>query len=330
MTMEHHLDPTPYTPRDCYLGNPLIRRFGSRKTEWTDELLREYQRCREDIEYFCSTYVMVMNLDKGLMNFVPYPYQRKMWKLFRENRFNIVLACRQSGKTIGVVGYLLWYTIFHSDQTVAVAAHTGGQAREIMERYQTALENLPFFLQPEVRTYNKSSVVFANGTRIFSSAATGRSLRGKAINLLYLDEFAFVEHDAAFMTGTYPVISSGKTSKIIITSTANGIGNQFHKLWEGSIQEKNTFKNMRVDWWDVPGRDEKWKADTIANTSRIQFEQEFGNCLGADSVVTVRVGGADIYDIRLGDLYDAARAQDTCGLHLDEEIRLKAIRRHDI
>jgi hypothetical protein len=98
-----------------------------------------------------------------------------------------------------------------------------------------------------------------------------------SVNLLFLDEFAFVENAAEFYTSTYPVISSGKDTKVIITSTANGIGNTYQKIWEGAVQKVNEYQPFRVDWWDVPGRDEKWKAQTIANTSQLQFDQEFGN-----------------------------------------------------
>ena len=116
-----------------------------------------------------------------------------------------------------------------------------------------------------------------SNSRIIAAATTGQSIRGLSINLLYLDEFAFVERAAEFYTSTYPVISSGTDTKIIVTSTANGIGNTFHKIWEGSIQGVNEYSNFRVDWHDVPGRDEKWKQETINNTSQIQFDQEFGN-----------------------------------------------------
>jgi hypothetical protein len=98
-----------------------------------------------------------------------------------------------------------------------------------------------------------------------------------SVNLLFLDEFAFVENDGTFYTSTYPVITSGKTTRVIITSTANGLGNTFHKLWEGAVQSTNDFKPFRVDWYDVPGRDEEWRRQTIANTSELQFDQEFGN-----------------------------------------------------
>lgn len=139
------------------------------------------------------------------------------------------------------------------------------------------LENLPFFLQPGTKALNKGSLEFGNNSRIITAATSGSSIRGLSINLLYLDEFAFVERAAEFYTSTYPVVSAGKDTKVIITSTANGIGNQFYKIWEGALQKINEFNSFRVDWWDVPGRDEKWKQQTIANTSQLQFDQEFGN-----------------------------------------------------
>jgi len=139
------------------------------------------------------------------------------------------------------------------------------------------LENLPFFLQPGCKALNKGSIEFSNNSRIIAAATSGSSIRGMSVNLLFLDEFAFVENASEFYTSTYPVISSGKDTKVIITSTANGIGNTFQKIWEGAVQGINAYKPFRVDWWDVPGRDEKWKAQTIANTSQLQFDQEFGN-----------------------------------------------------
>lgn len=139
------------------------------------------------------------------------------------------------------------------------------------------LENLPFFLQPGSKAVNKGSLEFGNNSRIITAATSGSSIRGLSINLLYLDEFAFVEKASEFYTSTYPVVSAGRDTKVIITSTANGIGNMFYKLWEGAEQKVNEFHSFRVDWWDVPGRDEEWKEETINNTSKLQFDQEFGN-----------------------------------------------------
>ena len=259
-----------------YLGNPNVKRDGV-ETSFTKEEVLEYRKCMKNPAYFAKKYVKIIALDKGLVPFELYPYQRKMFKHFNDNRFNIVLACRQSGKSISSVVFLLWYACFHPEKTIAILANKGAVAREMLARITLALENLPFFLQPGCKALNKGSIEFSNNSRIIASATSGNSIRGLSINLLFLDEFAFVENDAQFYTSTYPVVTAGQDTKIIICSTANGIGNVYHKLWEGACQGTNEFQPFRVDWWDVPGRNKKWKEQTIANTSELQFEQEFGN-----------------------------------------------------
>jgi hypothetical protein len=261
---------------ESYNGNIQVKRDGVVQA-WTNDEVREYAKCMNNAAYFARTYCRVINLDRGLVPFDLYPYQEKMFEHFKNNRFSIVLACRQSGKSISSVAYLLWYAIFHPEKTVAVLANKGATAREMLARVTLMLEYLPFFLQPGTKALNKGSLEFSNNSRIIAAATSGSSIRGMSVNLLYLDEFAFVERAAEFYTSTYPVVSSGKDTQIIITSTANGIGNMYHKIWEGAMQKTNEFKPFRVDWWDVPGRDEEWKNKTISNTSQLQFDQEFGN-----------------------------------------------------
>ena len=261
---------------DTYLGNANIKRDGV-VHDFTEHQVVEYAKCLKDPGYFASKYCKIIHVDRGLVPFELYPYQENMFAHFTDNRFSIVLACRQSGKSISSVAYLLWYAVFHPEKVIAILANKGATAQEMLGRVTLMLENLPFFLQPGCKALNKRSIEFSNNSRIVSAATSGSSIRGMSVNLLYLDEFAFVENAAQFYTSTYPVISSGKDTKVIITSTANGIGNQFHKIWEGAVQGVNEFKSFRVDWWDVPGRDDQWKKQTIANTSQLQFDQEFGN-----------------------------------------------------
>ena len=259
-----------------YLGNINVKRDGVQQ-QWAEHEVIEYAKCMSDPSYFARKYVKIISLDEGLVNFDLYPYQEQMFNHFNDNRFSIVLACRQSGKSISSVVYLLWYAIFHPEKTIAVLANKGATAREMLQRVTLALEHLPFFLQPGCRALNKGSIEFSNNSRIVAAATSGSSIRGMSVNLLFLDEFAFVERASEFYTSTYPVISSGRDTKVIITSTANGIGNTFHKIWEGAVQQTNEYKPYTVNWWDVPGRDEEWKRQTVSNTSQLQFDQEFGN-----------------------------------------------------
>mgnify|MGYP003624576136 FL=1 len=261
---------------DTYNGNSNVKRDGA-TTQYTQYEVDEYIKCRDDPAYFARKYCKVIHLDKGLVDFDLYPYQEKMFSHFANNRFSIVLACRQSGKSISSVAYLLHYAVFNATKTVAILANKGATSQEMLGRVTLMLENLPFFLQPGTKALNKRSIEFSNNSKIVAAATSGSSIRGMSVNLLYLDEFAFVEDAATFYTSTYPVVSSGKDTKVIITSTANGIGNMYHKLWEGAVQKTNQYIPFRVDWWDVPGRDDEWQAQTISNTSKLQFDQEFGN-----------------------------------------------------
>jgi hypothetical protein len=259
-----------------YRGSPKIKGI-NHPIEWTDELIAEYKKCRDDIIYFSKNYIKVVDIDEGLVNCELYPYQEKMVQSFKDNRFTIVLSCRQSGKTIGAVAYILHYILFNEEKVVVVLANKEKTSRKILSRIQKAFEYLPKFLQQGVKVWNKGDIELENGCKIFAEATSNDGSRGESAALLYLDEFAFVENAEEFYTATYPIISAGKESKIIITSTPNGIGNQFHRIWEGATLKKNSFTPIQVDWWDVPGRDEEWKKATIAATSELQFSQEFGN-----------------------------------------------------
>ena len=259
---------------DGYLGNALIKRDGV-KHSYTEEELQEYLKCSQEPAYFIEKYIKVIHVDKGIVPFKLYDYQKDMIKHFNDNRFSIVLSCRQSGKTASTCAYLLWCALFKPDQNIALLANKAAMAKEMLARITLALENVPFFLQPGCKALNKMSIELSNNTRIFAAATSSSSIRGQSCSIVALDEFAFVNRANEFYTSTYPVITSGQNSKVIITSTPNGIGNMFYKLWEGAVQGSNEFSPFTVSWWDVPGRDQKWKEQTIANTSEAQFRQEF-------------------------------------------------------
>ena len=130
---------------NIYLGNPNLKKANT-KIEFTEDDVREFLKCKEDPVYFAKKYIKIISLDEGLIPFNLYDYQEKMFKTFNSNRFSIVLACRQSGKSITTVIYILWYAVFHPEKTIAILANKGAVAREMLARITLALENLPFFL----------------------------------------------------------------------------------------------------------------------------------------------------------------------------------------
>jgi hypothetical protein len=261
--------------KDSYRDNPLLKKVGV-QVNFTEEQVEEYIKCSKDPVYFCKNYIKIVNVDEGLMNFKMWPFQEEMINLFKDNRFVITKCPRQVGKTTTTVGYLLWATIFTDQQNVAVLANKGSLARDILAKYQLAYENLPHWLQQGVVTWNKGNVELENGSKVIAASTSSSAVRGGSFNIVFLDEFAFVPGNIAneFFNSVYPVISSGKSSKIIIVSTPNGM-NLFYKLWMDSIEGRNNYKNFEIHWSHVPGRDEKWKEETIRNTSERQFAQEF-------------------------------------------------------
>ena len=193
--------PRPKNEHEGYLGNPNVKKDGV-ESQFSEEEIKEYRQCMMDPGYFAINYLKVISLDDGLVPFNLYPYQKNMFNHFNDNRFSVVLACRQSGKSISAVAYLLWYACFHPEKTIAILANKGATAREMLARITLMLENLPFFLQPGCKALNKGSIEFSNNSKIIASATSGSSIRGLSINLLFLDEFSFVKNDDQFYTST--------------------------------------------------------------------------------------------------------------------------------
>ncbi len=266
---------TSKNSKTAYRDNPKLRRDGV-KIEYTQEQLEEYGKCAKDPIYFAEKYIKIINVDEGLIPFKMWDFQKKLISNYKDNRFCITKLPRQVGKTTTTVAYLLWLSLFHNEQTIAILANKGSLARDILAKYQLAYENLPEFLQQGIIVWNKGSVELENNSKVVAASTSSSAIRGGTFNCVVLDEFAFVPNNMAqdFFNSVYPVISSGKTTKILIISTPNGM-NLFYKIWADAQHKKNDYVPLEINWWDVPGRDEKWKEETIRNTSLRQFQQEF-------------------------------------------------------
>ncbi len=179
-----------------------------------------------------------------------------------------------SHNTTTVASYFLHQIVFQKDYRLAILANKGDTAREILDRVKKMFEELPWYLKPGVVEWNKGTIELSNGTVVMSAATSSSSIRGKTINLLYLDEMSFVRNDVDFFASTYPVITSGTTTKVIISSTPNGM-NLFYKMWSDAINKRNNFIPKRVYWHEQPGRDEKWKEETIRNIGLARWLQEY-------------------------------------------------------
>jgi len=261
--------------KQSYLGNPNLKGTGV-SVDWTPESVEEYKKCMESPLYFIKNYVQIVNVDRGLVPFDMWDFQEDMINNFHDERFVICKMPRQTGKSTTIISYLLHFVLFNPEVNVAILANKGAVARELLSRLQLAYEHLPKFLQQGVTVWNKGNIELENGSKILASATSGSAVRGSSFNIIFLDEFAHVPNTIAesFFTSVYPTISSGETTKVFIVSTPLGM-NLFYKMWIDAEEKRNNYIPIEVHYTQVPGRDEKWRQETIKNTSEVQFNQEF-------------------------------------------------------
>ncbi len=260
---------------EAYLSNPNLKKANV-SVEFTEQQIQEFITCKNDPVYFAKNYVKIVSLDEGLVPFDMYPFQERMIERFHENRFNICKMPRQTGKSTTVVSYLLHYAVFNDNVNIAILANKASTARDLLGRLQLAYENLPKWMQQGVVNWNKLSLELENGSKVSANSTSSSAVRGGSYNVIFLDEFAFIPNNIAdqFFASVYPTISSGKKTKVIIVSTPHGM-NHFYRMWHDAERGQNEYVPTDVHWSEVPGRDEAWKKQTIANTSEQQFKVEF-------------------------------------------------------
>ena len=263
------------TQLNSYNGNRSLKQIGF-AIEYTVEQIQEILKCKDDPIYFIKTYCKIVSLDSELLiPFELYPYQERFINAIQDHRRVISMQPRQMGKSQTVAAYVLWYTLFNNNKTVAILANKSDAAMEILSRYQLMYENVPLWMQQGIKTWNKGDVELENGSKIFTAATSSAGIRGKSVNLLYVDEVAIIPNNIAdsFFTSVYPVVSAGETTKIILTSTPLGY-NHFWKFWNEAEQGTNGFTPVEVKYTEHPKRDEKWAAEQKAILGEIKFNQE--------------------------------------------------------
>ena len=260
-------------------------------------------------------YIKIVSLDHGVIPFRLYDFQENLIRSFHEKRFTICKMPRQTGKSTTCVAFLLHYLIFNDNVTIGILANKASTAREILGRLQLAYENLPQWMQHGVISWNKGSVELENGSTILAASTSASAVRGMSFNIIFLDEFAFVQNNIAdaFFASVYPTITSGKSTKVIIVSTPHGM-NHFYRMWNDAEKGNNDYNPIEVHWSQVPGRDEVWKETTIKNTSEEQFKVEF-ECEFIGSVDTLIAPSA----LRLMEYCDPKKSSDHFDVYEDPQ-----------
>lgn len=294
---------------DQFRGNPNLKKSGQ-AIEWTQELVQEYMKCAEDPIYFGENYFFIVTED-GKEKITLRDYQKELILSCLDNRYSVAEMARQSGKTTAITIFVLWYVIFHELKNVAILANKGETAREILGLIQFSYELLPKWLQHGVREWNKGSFVLENGSRILAAATSASAIRGFRINCLYIDEAAHIENWDEFFTSVYPTISAGQRTKVILISTVLGM-NHFFDITENARQGKNSYNLVSVPWHRVPGRDERWKEETLAgmNYNYEKFAQEYENeYLGSSGTL---IGGWKLKEMVLDKREPLLRKANIC------------------
>jgi hypothetical protein len=279
-----------------YRGSKNVPVAGA-QYEFTAAMVNELRKCKEDIIYFAENFFYIVATDRGKEKIKLYEAQKRILRSFVDQRNVIVCSSRQIGKSTMLTVFSLWMICFNDDYRAAIVANKETTAINIFKRIRLAYEQLPNYIKPGVKDYGKTGMTLGNDSSIVVSTTTATSIRGESLNCVLLDEAAFIEPHLLedFWSSVIPTVSSGKKSKVLVVSTPNGIGNKFHEIYTGTQTGKyKTWTADRIDWWDVPGRDEEWKQLQIELLgSEERFRQEFGNTFldDADSAV-----GANVID----------------------------------
>lgn len=266
--------------RETYLNNPNLPTVDA-QFEYTPVMVKELKKCRTNILHFAENYFYIVHPDEGRQTIQLHSYQKKTLRMIRDNRFNILLFSRQTGKSTIATVFLLWHAIFNDDQHILLVANKEDTAKEIFSRVRLAFEQLPNWLKPGVKEYGKEGMELANGSKIKITTTTSSAGRGSTCNVLFIDEADYIEHNLLnpFWASVYPIISASSKSKIIMASTPRDTSGLFYRLYQKSISgdPENVWASMKVPWYEVPGRNEKWARQTRAALDDPEkFETEFG------------------------------------------------------
>lgn len=273
-----------------YRGSKHVPVAGA-QYEFTADMIEELRKCKNDIVYFAENFFYIISLDEGKQKIKLYEAQKRVLRSFVNERNVIVCSSRQIGKSTMLTVFSLWMVCFNDDYRAAIVANKETTAINIFKRIRMAYEQLPNYIKPGVKDYGKTGMTLGNDSSILVSTTTATSIRGDSLNCVLLDEAAHIESHLLldFWASVIPTISSGKKSKILVVSTPNGVGNKFYEIYSGAETGKlKTWKSERIDWWDIPGRNEEWKQNQIELLgSEEKFLQEFNNTFLDDAAGAV-------------------------------------------
>lgn len=253
-------------------------------------LLREVQKCKEDLVYYVFTYCYIQEPIRGRIKLDEYPYLIDLLKAFQENRFNIINKGRQLGISTIIACYISWLLMFHNDKRALVIATKSGVAKNIIKKIKFIVKNLPKWLHPKQLTDNAFSIEFSNGSSVEAMATTVDAARSEGLSLLVMDEAAHIRtaDPEEVWTAAQPTLITGGSA--IVLSTPNGVGNWFHKTYTDAENKTNLFNPIFLPWSVHPLRDQKWRDDQDRQGSKKAAQENDGDFLSSgDTAIEMTV-----------------------------------------
>jgi hypothetical protein len=236
--------------------------------------VKEIIKCGKDPIYFFNKYTKIQHPVRGLIPFNTYPFQDQCVDDFIQNRFSIIVKSRQLGLSTLTAAYATWLAIFQKDKNILVIATKLSVAQNFIKKVKTMIRNLPpWLVLPQIVTNNKQLLEFSHGSSIKAIPTSEDAGRSEALSLLIVDEAAFVRNFDELWMGLYPTISTG--GRVVILSTPNGVGGQYHELYTNAEAGLNEFKAIRLPWDVHPERDQEWFDKETRNFSKRKVAQEY-------------------------------------------------------
>lgn len=246
---------------------------------FTEEQVQELKKCMDDPVYFINNYVKFDHFKDGLTGIKLYEPQEKLINKYHTNRFNILKAPRHiAGKSSIAIYYILHQIIFQNYGNVGIFSHHRNPSIHLLDRLRVAYENLPKWMQQGVITNNRTTFELENGSKIIAAPILSSYAKGQTFSLVLLDEIGSSSYTKLedFFNSVFPVIAATKITKVIINSTKDYYEKSyFNKIWKDSEKGKNDFVRTTIKWNDIPGRDEKWKEQIIADIGIDAWNMEF-------------------------------------------------------
>ena len=223
----------------------------------TPEEVEDVIRCMQDPLYFASKCFLMT--PEGLQQVKMRDYQEEYLTNLKENRFNILLAARQSGKSVTTAIFGLWKILFASDRNGLILSKSGAAGRDLLKKIKDMYLYLPYHLKCGTLKWNQSEISFDNNSSLKTEAFSSTAGVGSTLNLVILDEFAWCPANEVqlFYENVIPTVTTMPDSNVCICSTQNGF-NKFYEIYQGAVTGKSMYHAQKIDWWQVPN----WNTQT--------------------------------------------------------------------